>query len=71
TGNTPEISANIFGGFRTLAANIAVELPEAPRGETHYRVLVLCGLVLFAMTLVVNTTAEVVRQRFRKRSASL
>ncbi|MEL6329402.1 MAG: ABC transporter permease subunit, partial [Planctomycetota bacterium] len=39
TGNTPEISANIFGGFRTLAANIAVELPEAPRGETHYRVL--------------------------------
>lgn len=70
-GGTPEMSANIFSGFRTLAANIAVELPEAPRGETHYRVLFLCGLVLFAMTLVVNTTAEIVRQRFRKRSAGL
>ncbi len=71
TGNTPEMSWNIFSGFRTLAANIAVELPEAPRGGTHYRVLFLCGLVLFAMTLVINTTAEIVRQHFRKRNASL
>ncbi len=71
TGNTPEMSLNIFGGFRTLAANIAVELPEAPRGGTHYRVLFLCGLVLFVMTLAINTTAELVRQRFRKRNAAL
>jgi phosphate transport system permease protein len=71
TGNTPEMSLNIFGGFRTLAANIAVELPEAPLGGTHYRVLFLCGLVLFAMTLVINTTAELVRQRFRRRNAAL
>jgi phosphate transport system permease protein len=71
TGNTPEMSLNIFSGFRTLAANIAVELPEAPRASTHYRVLFLCGLVLFAMTLVINTTAELVRQHFRKRNASL
>lgn len=71
TGNTPEMSLNLFSGLRTLAANIAVELPEAPQGGTHYRVLVLCGLVLFAMTFVINTTAEVVRQRVRKRTASL
>jgi len=71
TGNAPEISVNIFGGFRTLSANIAVELPEAPRGGTLYRVLFLCGLVLFVMTLVINTTAELVRQRYRKRSAGL
>lgn len=71
TGNTPDISANIFSGFRTLAANIAVELPEAPRGGTHYRVLFLCGLVLFMMTLLINTSAEYVRQRFRKKSAAL
>ena len=63
---------NIFGGFRTLSANIAVELPEAPRGRTHYRVLFLCGLVLFVMTLrVINTTAELVRQRYRKRSRAV
>jgi phosphate transport system permease protein len=71
TGNTPIMDFNMFEGFRTLAANIAVELPEAPRGAAHYRVLFLCGICLLAMTLVVNTLAEVVRQRFRKRSAGL
>ena len=71
TGNTPEMSWNIFGGFRTLSANIAVELPEAAKGGTHYRVLFLCGLVLFLMTFVINTCAEVVRQVVRKRTAGL
>ncbi|MEM1329614.1 MAG: ABC transporter permease subunit [Planctomycetota bacterium] len=71
TGNTPEMDWNIFSGFRTLAANIAVELPEAPKDSTHYRVLFLCGLVLFVLTFVINTVAELVRQRFRKRNAAL
>lgn len=71
TGNTPVIEWNLFGGLRTLSANIAVELPEAERGGTHYRILFLCGGVLFAMTLVINTTAELVRQRFRGRNARL
>ncbi len=71
TGNTPVMDWNIFGGLRTLSANIAVELPEADRGGTHYRVLFLCGVVLFAITFVVNTSAEIVRQHFRKRSALL
>jgi phosphate transport system permease protein len=71
TGNTPIMEWNIFEGLRTLSANIAVELPEAERGGTHYRLLFLCGVVLFVMTFVVNTTAEIVRQRFRKRNALL
>lgn len=71
TGNTPEMTMNIFSGFRTLAANIAVELPEAARGGTHYRVLFLCGLVLFIMTAIINTSAELVRQSFRKKNAAL
>lgn len=71
TGNTPSMDWNMFSGFRTLSANIATELPEAPVGGTHYRVLFLCGLVLFAMTAIVNTVAEVVRQRFRRRAAGL
>ncbi len=71
TGNTPEMDWNIFSGFRTLAANIAVELPEAPKGETHYRVLFLCGLVLFVMTFVINTLAEPVRRVVRARNAGL
>lgn len=71
TGNTPTMDLNIFEGFRTLAANIAVELPEAPKGEALYRVLFLCGLVLFLMTFVINTTAEIVRQHYRKKNALL
>lgn len=71
TGNTPSMDWSMFSGFRTLAANIAVELPEAARDSTHYRVLFLCGLVLFFLTGIVNTLAELVRQRFRKRTAGL
>ena len=71
TGNTPVLEANVFNGFRTLSANIAVELPEAVRNSTHYRTLFLAALVLFAMTFVVNTLAEVVRQHFRKRAYDL
>ncbi len=71
TGNTPVMDLNIFSGFRTLAANIAVELPEAAKDSTHYRVLFLGALCLFVLTFVVNTIAEIVRQRFRKRSAAL
>jgi len=71
TGNTPSIDWNIFAGFRTLAANIATEMPEAPQGETHYRVLFLAGLCLFIITFFVNTAAEMLRQRFRKRGAAL
>jgi phosphate transport system permease protein len=71
TGNTPIMDANIFQGMRTLAANIAVEMAESEVGGTHYRVLFLAALVLFLFTFVVNTLAEVVRQRLRKRYESL
>jgi phosphate transport system permease protein len=71
TGNTPSMDWNIFSGFRTLAANIAFEIPEAPKDSTHYRILFLGGLCLFGLTFVVNTAAEIVRQRFRRRSAAL
>jgi phosphate transport system permease protein len=71
TGNTPVMSWNIFNGFRTLSANIATELPEAVRGSTHYRTLFLAALCLFAMTFLLNTLAESVRQRFRKRAFQL
>ena len=67
TGNTPIIDWNPFNGFRTLSANIAVEIPEAPHGGTLYRTLFLAGLVLFLMTFFVNTLAELVRQRLRER----
>jgi phosphate transport system permease protein len=70
-GNTPLIGWNVFNGFQTLSAAIATELPEAARGSAHYRVLFLAALALFAITFVVNTAAELVRQRFRRRAHEL
>jgi len=70
-GNTPVMEWNIFNGFRTLSANIATELPEAVVNSTHYRTLFLCALVLFVLTFIVNTVAEVVRLRFRRRAYQL
>ncbi|WP_251701891.1 ABC transporter permease subunit [Metapseudomonas boanensis] len=71
TGNTPVMEVNIFEGMRTLAANVAVEMPESEVGGTHYRVLFLASLVLLTFTFVMNTLAELIRQRLRKKYASL
>ncbi len=71
TGNTPIMDANIFEGMRTLAANIAVEIGETEVDSSHYRVLFLAAFVLFLFTFVVNTGAEIVRQRLRKKYGSL
>ena len=67
TGNTPIMDWSIFNGMRTLSANIAVEIPEAPFGGTLYRVLFLASAMLFVMTFAVNTAAEIVRQRLRRK----
>ena len=72
TGNTPLMDWSPLNGMRTLSANIAVEIPEAPVPDvaspgTLYRVLFLCAVLLFALTFLLNTVAEVVRQRLRKR----
>jgi phosphate transport system permease protein len=71
TGNTPIMDWNPFNGFRTLAANIAVEIPEAPHGGTLYRVLFLTALLLFLITFAINTIAEIVRQRVREKYQKL
>lgn len=71
TGNTPVMDLSVFQGMRTLAANIAVEMPESEVDSTHYRVLFLAALVLFAFTFVFNTLAEIIRQRLREKYSSL
>ena len=67
TGNTPIIDGSIFQGLRAMAANIAIEMPEAVVGSGHYRVLFLTALVLFCFTFLVNTLAEAIRLRLRER----
>jgi phosphate transport system permease protein len=67
TGNTPIMEWSLFNGMRTLSANIAVEISEAPQGGTLFRVLFLSALLLFILTFFVNTLAEVLRQRLRRK----
>lgn len=70
-GSTPVLDWNVFNGFRTLSANVAIEMPEAVSGSTHYRMLFFSALVLFALTSVLNTLAEVVRLRYRRKRVQL
>lgn len=67
TGNTPIMSWSLFNGLRSLSANIAVEIPEAPVFSSLYRVLFLSAVLLFIFTFIINTAAEALRQRFRKK----
>ena len=43
---------------RTLTATIAAELGETARGSDHYQALFAIGVLLFAITFVVNLTAD-------------
>ncbi|MEL7045810.1 MAG: ABC transporter permease subunit [Pseudomonadota bacterium] len=65
TGNTPVLEVDPFSGLRSLAATVAAELPEADAGGVHFRLLFLAAFVLFALTFVLNTVAELFRQRLR------
>ncbi|WGI25375.1 ABC transporter permease subunit [Halomonas alkaliantarctica] len=71
SGNTALFSASPFEGMRSMAAAIAIELPEASPGGQTYHLLILAALVLFIFTFLVNTLAEVVRQRLRSRFSQM
>jgi len=66
TGNTPIADWDLFAGLRALTANLAIELPEAEVHSIHYQVLFLTACVLFSFTFIVNTLAELFRQRSRR-----
>ena len=67
TGNTPIMEWGPFNGMRTLSANIAVEIPEAPFNSTLYRTLFMSAVLLFLFTFVLNATAEMVRHWLRRK----
>jgi len=60
TGHAVQMPGSVLDPVRTLTATIAAELGEAVRGDTHYRVLFLIGIVLFAFAFVVNLTADLI-----------
>ncbi len=58
TGHAVHIPHSVLDSVRTLTANIAAELGEAPANSAHYQVLFLMGVLLFLMTFIVNLTAD-------------
>ncbi|WP_414829891.1 ABC transporter permease subunit [Alteromonas sp. H39] len=66
TGNTPVSSWSLLEGLRALTANLAIELPEADVSSAHYQILFFTACILFGFTFVVNTLAELLRQRLRR-----
>jgi len=71
SSNSPLVNLNLFEGFRGLTSTLAVELPEAASGSSHFRVLFIAALVLLVLTFAVNTIAELIRQRIRKQYKNL
>ena len=65
TGNTPVSDWNLLEGLRALTANLAIELPETDVNSVHYQILFFTACILFGFTFVVNTLAELLRQRLR------
>ncbi len=68
TGHAVQIPYSILDPIRTLTATIAAELGETVKGDEHYRVLFLIGVVLFAVTFFINLTADVIVKGIRSES---
>ncbi len=67
TGHAVQIPHSILDSVRTLTANIAAELGEAPAGSDHYHVLFLTGVLLFLLTFVVNITSDFIIRGVRRK----
>jgi phosphate transport system permease protein len=67
TGHAAKIPHSILEPVQTLTATVAAELGETSRGETHYRVLFLIGIVLFAFAFLVNLSADLIVKGVRGR----
>jgi phosphate transport system permease protein len=57
-GNKPEISSSLLAPGYSIAAVIANEWAETSSGTMQQQVLIELGLVLFALTVIINGTAR-------------
>ncbi|MGQ9787933.1 MAG: phosphate ABC transporter permease subunit PstC [Candidatus Hadarchaeaceae archaeon] len=58
TGGAPVVPISIFSPVRTMPQTIAAEMGEAVFGGTHYNSLFAIGIVLFTITLILNSVAQ-------------
>jgi phosphate transport system permease protein len=66
TGNAPALTFNFLEAIQTMTATIAIELGEVPYNTTHYYALFVIGLVLFAMTFLVNLVSDLILQKYQE-----
>ena len=59
TGNAARIPTTLLEPVRTMTATIAAEMGEAVQGGPHYASLFAIGIVLFAITFVINLIADI------------
>lgn len=67
TGNAAIMPHSILEPLRTIPATIAAELGEAPAGGAHYEALFLLGVILFFITLFINSCVEYVSIRNKRK----
>lgn len=66
TGHSVNIPSGPLSWIRTLTATIAAELGEVAKGDEHYQVLFLIGILLFTITFIVNLIADLVIKGIRQ-----
>jgi phosphate transport system permease protein len=69
TGHAVAIPHSLMDPVRTLTATVASEMGEAEAGSTHFQVLFLIGVVLFAISFVINLTADLVVKGIRNEAS--
>jgi len=70
TGNAARLPLSfdsLFKPVRTMTATIAAEMGEVAQGSTHYHVLFAVGILLFALTFIINLAAASVMFKKRRR----
>lgn len=67
SGHAINLPTSPFDSVRALTATIAAELGDTAEGSPHYGSLFTLGILLFAVTFVINLTADVVVRGIRRR----
>jgi phosphate transport system permease protein len=67
SGHAIHLPTSPFDSVRALTATIAAELGETAVGSDHYKVLFTLGVLLFAVTFVINLAADLAIRGTRRR----
>jgi len=66
-GQTPNLSLSMLESIQTMTAYIVqVSLGDTPSGGIAYQTLFAVGMVLFAITLIINIISQWILSRFRE-----